>query len=51
MKRRALLILDSRVRGNDGEGAFGLYVGLLINFGATKLEFRRVVKSLNRGLC
>ena len=30
--------------------AFGLEVGLLINFGATKLEFRRVVSSLNRGL-
>ena len=30
--------------------AFGLEVGLLINFGATKLEFRRVVNSLNRGL-
>ena len=28
--------------------AFGLEVGLLLNFGATKLEFRRVVKSLNR---
>ena len=30
--------------------AFGLEVGLLINFGATKLEFRRVVNSLNRRL-
>ena len=30
--------------------AFGLEVGLLINFGATKLEFRRVVNGLNRGL-
>ena len=30
--------------------AFGLEVGLLLNFGAAKLEFRRVVNSLNRGL-
>ena len=30
--------------------AFGLEVGLLINFGATKLEFRRVVSSLGRGV-
>ena len=30
--------------------AFGLEVGLLINFGATKLEFRRVVNSLGRGV-
>ena len=28
--------------------AFGLEVGLLLNFGSTKLEFRRVVRSLNR---
>ena len=30
--------------------AFGLEVGLLINFGAKKLEFRRVVNGLNHGL-
>ena len=30
--------------------AFGLEVGLLLNFGATKLEFRRVVNSVDRGL-
>ncbi len=30
--------------------AFGLEVGLLLNFGGTKLEFRRVVNGLNRGL-
>ena len=29
--------------------AFGLEVGLLLNFGAAKLEFRRVVNSLDRG--
>ena len=30
--------------------AFGLEVGLLLNFGAAKLEFRRVVNSVDRGL-
>ena len=30
--------------------AFGLEVGLLLNFGAGKLEFRRVVNSVDRGL-
>ena len=29
--------------------AFGLEVGLLLNFGGTKLEIRRLVNSLNRG--
>lgn len=29
--------------------AFGLEVGLLLNFGVVRLEFRRVVNSLNRG--
>ena len=29
--------------------AFGLEVGLLLNFGAAKLEFRRVVNSVDRG--
>ena len=30
--------------------AFGLEVGLLLNFGAAKLKFRRVVNSVDRGL-
>ena len=30
--------------------AFGLEVGLLLNFGAAQLEFRRVVNSVDRGL-
>ena len=30
--------------------AFGLEVGLLLNFGAAKLEFRRVVNSVDRGM-
>ena len=29
---------------------FGLEVGLLLNFGAAKLEFRRVVNSVGSGL-
>ena len=29
---------------------FGLEVGLLLNFGVAKLEFRRVVNSVDRGL-
>ena len=30
--------------------AFGLEVGLFLNFGAAKLEFRRVVNSVGGGL-